>query len=111
MAIAGGDEPPWIIAFLDRIEQMFNDAVFNFTLLRRTVNIQKSKEVHRKRSRIVCLVRNAKVLLSYGCNNEPTEAAVYSYTSNEIRTIYFCWPCYRTLEKDRIIENGKVIKL
>jgi hypothetical protein len=78
---------------------------------RRTVNIQKSKEVHRKRSRIVCLVRNAKVLLSYGCNNEPTESAAYSYTSNEIRTIYFCWPCYRTLEKDRIIENGKVIKL
>lgn len=30
-AIAG-DVPQWITAFLDRIEHMFNDMVFNFTL-------------------------------------------------------------------------------
>jgi hypothetical protein len=27
-----GDVPSWITAFLDRIERMFNDVVFNFTL-------------------------------------------------------------------------------
>lgn len=30
-AIAG-DVPQWITAFLDRIDRMFNDMVFNFTL-------------------------------------------------------------------------------
>jgi len=51
------------------------------------------------------------VRLRIGCRNEPMIPVKYSITVGEIKTTYFCQSCYRTLERERIIENGKIIKV
>jgi formate dehydrogenase assembly factor FdhD len=47
----------------------------------------------------------------FGCNVEPSQSATITSTNHERRTIHFCQQCYITLERDRIIISGKVIKL